>query len=118
MPKRKMHGLVYGPPQWGNRMSLPTESLPENGGRKGDIPAWVTPRFNNPAASNAQEGQHANRFAPAGEIARCSAILGVGDSVAFQVIDGILNGADIPGFIVGDFHLSVIGGELLFKGHD
>ena len=85
---------------------------------KAGLPAWGKLFFEGLRASDVQKSQHPNRLATTGAITCPSATLVVCDSVAFQVIDGIFDGADIPSLIVGDFHLFFIRGELLFEGHD
>ena len=86
-------------------------------GKEG-LPAQGKSHFDGLRASNIQKRRHPNRLATTGAITCFSAILVVCDSVAFQVIDGIFDGANVPSLIVGDFHLLFVGGELLFKGHD
>ena len=86
-------------------------------GKEG-FPAPDKSHFDDPRASNIQKRRHLNRLATTGTITRFSAILVVCDSVAFQVIDGIFDGADVSSLIVGDFHLLFVGGELFFEGHN
>ena len=82
------------------------------------LPAPVALLADDTITGGAQERRHRNRFAETSPFARVSAILGVLDSVAFQVVDGILDGAKRPGLVVGNLQLLIVGGKLLFEGHD
>ena len=86
-------------------------------GKEG-LPAQGKSHLDGLRASNIQDRRQLNRLATTGAITCFSPKLVVCDSVAFQVIDGIFDGADVPSLIVGDFHLLYVGGELFFEGHD
>ena len=99
---------------------MPATGFPAPYIRHGNIPlgAGRTPTGHHCNAGDAQERRHRNRFTETGLFARIGAILGVLDSVAFQVVYGILDGAKSPGLVVGNLQLLVVSGELFFEGHD
>jgi hypothetical protein len=70
------------------------------------------------ATGGIQENRRRDPLAETGPFARVSAILGVLDPVALQVVDGILDGAEGPGLVIGNLQLLVVSGELFFEGHD